>query len=112
MSRSTAPLLLPALVACLAAGTLVAGCTTKRERAPVPRQDTSAATPSAAETTRRMEEEARSMNQRFEEVKAGNLSDAEKEKAVSELLERQQNLQQIGEPPSPSSENAPPPPPP
>lgn len=59
---------------------------------------------SEAERTRRMEEQARGMNDRWSEVQTMEGTDAEKEQAVQRLLEEQQALNREGQ-----GEPAPPP---
>jgi hypothetical protein len=63
------------------------------------RDPESAATPSyVTDKTRRMEAEARAIAQRFEEIRnATDMSDAEKERALAEVLERQRKLAAEGE---------------
>lgn len=61
---------------------------------------------SEAERTRRMEDQARDINQRWSETQQMEGSDADKERAVQELLEKQQQLNREGQ-----GEPAPPPPP-
>ena len=62
--------------------------------------DPEAATAStyATEKARRMEEEARAINQRFEEIRnATGMTESERQRALAELMERQRRLLAEGE---------------
>lgn len=98
-------------LALLAVASLTLACPSpraKRETRRAPAEPTAAeeTRSSEADRTRRMEEQAREINQRWSETQQMEGSDADKERAVQELLEKQQQLNREGQ-----GEPAAPPPP-
>jgi hypothetical protein len=82
--------------------------TASRDGGRRPAEEPAAATRDyATGTTRRMEAELRDIERRLQELRASNLSDAERDRAVAELLERQRQLVAGGESPTGSTPRSP-----
>lgn len=59
------------------------------------------AEPTEAERTRRLQQEAADLNRRFEEIQSQQLSEQEKQRAVEELMARQQEAIRASDGPPP-----------